>query len=431
MKKILLSVICLLFISFTACESGLITGSTPAETAVPDSGSVKIISNEPAAFTLTVSGISDTGLVLNPQKMDYQRELNINGLVPGNWTIFINYTDQSGKIMAYGRHRISIRRGRTSSVEFDLEKVTSQPGELLFIQEVLKPWLEPVFQEYHTPGFRFYGLFKRVTYYVLNGMLRSDIDLSSMENFFIRVDLEPQEIIKELIDILFFLERGDQAVDLVNELFSTFRDNMYYYFNVPVPFLVDAEISGMPDDLTLEEDDNYILTAGPANQGVAFIWYLNGNSTGEGQSFILTGTDCLAGNNILEMKITYRDIILGEEKLFFMKEEADTRILISDIPFVSTTLKTMVQSTGKTYADEVTGLDTIMSVPVNLSGIEYLINLESLTLIETGIDTIEEVSPLFGLEKLTSLILWEYPPVGNDVKIVLTNALPNCIISFE
>jgi hypothetical protein len=91
----------------------------------------------------------------------------------------------------------------------------------------------------------------------------------------------------------------------------------------------------------------------------------------------------------------------------------------------------MVQSTGKTYADEVTGLDTIMSVPVNLSGIEYLINLESLTLIETGIDTIEEVSPLFGLEKLTSLILWEYPPVGNDVKIVLTNALPNCIISFE
>jgi hypothetical protein len=425
MKKILLSVICLLFISFTACESGLITGSTPAETAVPDSGSVKIISNEPAAFTLTVSGISDTGLVLNPQKMDYQRELNINGLVLGNWTIFINYTDQSGKIMAYGRHRISIRRGRTSSVEFDLEKVTSQPGELLFIQEVLKPWLEPVFQEYHTPGFRFYGLFKRVTYYVLNGMLRSDIDLSSMENFFIRVDLEPQDIIKELIDILFFLERGDQAVDLVNELFSTFRDNMYYYFNVPVPFLVDAEISGMPDDLTLEEDDNYILTAGPDVDKGEYSWFINEIPAGTGQELVLNAADCVDGENSLVMNITYREVILGEKSLKFLKEGGSNRLKISDIPFVSTKLRDKVLGTGLTFVDEVTILDIATNINGNLEGLEYFSNLEQLYLQNIGINSASDLNPLVGLTNLSVLMISDN--LEDTVKDEIISLFPFCL----
>jgi hypothetical protein len=110
---------------------------------------------------------------------------------------------------------------------------------------------------------------------------------------------------------------------------------------------------------------------------------------------------------------------------------APSRTTIAELSWMDSNLYSAISGSGFTYADQVTTL-LVSSVPVtSLLGIENLTNLQTLTLFDTGINTVTEVDPLLIMTSLTSLNLWETPEVGNDIKIVLTNALTCCTFTWS
>ena len=112
---------------------------------------------------------------------------------------------------------------------------------------------------------------------------------------------------------------------------------------------------------------------------------------------------------------------------------ASDRTTIAELEniFVSTVLYSNVKNSNPTlvYADEITSINDVFNISIiSLEGMEYLVNLESLTMVYTGINSVALIQPILGLTHIQELVLIEDPSVeGTDVETALRDALVNCL----
>jgi len=87
----------------------------------------------------------------------------------------------------------------------------------------------------------------------------------------------------------------------------------------------------------------------------------------------------------------------------FTIDNPESRLLIADIDFADANLEAAVVATGHTYADEVTRVDGREQGIADLSGIEFLVNLDTLRILG---NSVVDLTPLAGLTEVLELDLY-------------------------
>ena len=179
--------------------------------------------------------------------------------------------------------------------------------------------------------------------------------------------------------------------------------------------------------------------------GISYVWYLNGNLVGTGSSYNMALADCVTDLNYLSVQFVLSaddgSVILGSDSVAFYKEISSGGDTIGDLAdeFPDTDLYAIILASCNRYyqgastpVEDIKKLDEIMNYPnLNLTGMQNLVNLESLVIVFSNITTESQVAPLLGLTQLKSFVLLENPPVDQAFRDYLEKAFPGCSFTFD
>lgn len=483
MKKVLILLIAgFLLLPFTGCDTGTSPSNpvNPVQPAEPtlatgslvltiaDPGVNPVDGNNPYAV---ITGATATGSTFReelPIPYGDSAFVTVNNLIPGTWNIKVKIWDDlyAGDdledVVALGYETVVVAADDVKVYEAVVNPDDVQESDFaLYTQDGINTLLLAVYendpwnisdegvQRALTWGVYALMAYDEETFIALlenddseadelNTLLEMISELSAdpslyseIVTFLNTVDelLENKSPVTYMNDELGLSLTADGYISLFSEMLNTVKTDVVGDFNPLYYDLIDLTVSGLAQGDILSDTDSLSVSVSSdyAAQGT-YTWVLNGSVVGTGSSYTLSGADCVEGLNLLSVQYSYEGlVILGSENVVFYRETTVQRLLISDIDFNSDIVKDAALATGLAYADDVKIMGIVADEnSLDYEGIQYLVNLQSLIIINGGDFSGSDFSAMAGLSNLTTIYFrydWPFDAVQNEIQSITPNTV--------